>query len=115
MHFLLFLEGYISAFWDLNLEIRIGSKGSVGQAHGVRWGWEQGLCKVQPPSPTPGTSYPVCPGLSLWPVTPPLVYKHLHVFIFPLIPFRGGGSGQQSPQCVAGGFGCARGPLYGLP
>jgi hypothetical protein len=29
---LLFPEGYLSAFWDRNIEIRIGSKGSVGQA-----------------------------------------------------------------------------------
>jgi hypothetical protein len=39
-HFFLFLEGYISAFWDHNLEIRIGSKVSVHQAQGMRWGWE---------------------------------------------------------------------------
>jgi hypothetical protein len=36
-HFFLFLEGYISAFWDHNLEIRIGSKGLVRHIPGVRW------------------------------------------------------------------------------
>jgi hypothetical protein len=40
MPILLFLEVYIGVFWNHNLEIRIGSKGSVGQASGVRWDWE---------------------------------------------------------------------------
>jgi hypothetical protein len=85
MPFLLFLEGYISAFFwvgDHNFEIRIGSKGSVNQARGVRWGWE--CCP-----PMPGMSDPVCPGPPLQPVTPPPVYACLCTFIFPLIPFRG--------------------------
>jgi hypothetical protein len=79
---------------DHNFEIRIGSKDWVGQSHaGVRWGWEWGLQKALPPSPMPGTSDPVCPGLPLWPATPPPVYVSLHAFIFPLIPLCGSGSG----------------------
>jgi hypothetical protein len=51
---------------DHNLEIRIGSKGWVGQAWaGMKWGWEQGLHKEPLPSSMPGMSDPVCLGSPL--------------------------------------------------
>jgi hypothetical protein len=42
------------------------------------------------------------------------MYSSLHVFIFPLIPFRGSGGVLQPLPCVAGGFGYVPGPLYGF-
>jgi hypothetical protein len=67
---------------DHNFEIRIGSKGSVGQAQCMRRGWEWGLYKAPFP-PTP------CVGQETL-------------------------SAQAQP-CSPVGFGCAPGPLYGLP
>jgi hypothetical protein len=69
---LLFLEGYISAFWDHNLELTIGFQRLGPVAWGMRWGWEWGFHKAPLPHPTPGTSDPVCLGLILQPVTPSL-------------------------------------------
>jgi hypothetical protein len=57
---LLFAEGYISAFWDHNLEIRIGFQGQVTQAQGVRWGWEWALHKVPMSPHMPRMCHPVC-------------------------------------------------------
>jgi hypothetical protein len=84
--FCLFPEGYISAFWEHNLEIRIGSKGWVGEAQaGMRWGWEQGLYKALPPTPILRMSNPVYSGLPLQPVAPPPVFMGLFVFPTPLV------------------------------
>jgi hypothetical protein len=105
MPILLFPEGYISVFFflgggvDHNLEIRIGSKGSVVQARGVRWGWEHYL-----PLPMPRTGNLVCPGLILWPISPPpCMCTCVHLFF--LSSLLGG---------VAGSFGCVPGPFYVL-
>jgi hypothetical protein len=113
---ILLLPGdYISAFWDHNLEITIGFQGLGLEAQGMRWGWEQGLRKVPPPSPTPGIRDPVCPGLILQPITLPLTLcTHACTFIFPLTPFRGSGGGLQLLPCVAGSFVCVPGPFHGL-
>jgi hypothetical protein len=61
---LLFLEGYISAFWDHNLEITIGFQGlgQLGSKHEVELGMGPAQNTV-----TPGTSKPVCPGPTLKP------------------------------------------------
>jgi hypothetical protein len=114
---LLFAEGYISAFWDHNLEIRIGFQGQVTQAQGVRWGWEWALHKVPMSPHMPRMCHPVCPGPPLWPITPPTVYMHLCTVIFPLIPFWGVVAGHShcrvsfSTDCLSYGrcYLCAQG------
>jgi hypothetical protein len=108
--------GYISAFLDHNLEIRIGSKGLIGQAQGMRWSWEWGLCKVLPTSPLLGTSSPVCPGPYLQPFTPPhhvCVPAHVYFFSHPFFRGESGGGSQWLP-CMAGSFGYTLCPFYGL-
>jgi hypothetical protein len=54
-------------FWDYDLELTIGLQG-LGLVPGVRWGWEQGLCRAPLPPHTPGTNDPDCLSLILWPI-----------------------------------------------
>jgi hypothetical protein len=91
MPILLFPEGCISAFWDHNHELTIGFQELGPAAQGVKWGLEQGLCKVRSPSPTPRMSDPVCPGLILCPITSPLSLRmHACTRLFFLSSLLGG-------------------------
>jgi hypothetical protein len=73
------------------------------------------LGKEPPTSPRPRTSDPDCPGLPLWPVTPPPEYLCLRTFIFPLILSWESGGRLGLPPCMAGSFRCTQVPFYGLP
>jgi hypothetical protein len=78
-------EGYISAFWDHDLEKRIGSQGLSQSCPRHEVGLGTG--------PVQSTATPTIPGMS----NPVALAR----------PW--------SSPCMAGGFGCAPGPLYGLP
>jgi hypothetical protein len=74
------------AFWDHNLELTIGFQELGLVARGMRWGWEWGLHKAQPSH------------THIWDKQPcllrpnPAAHHPTHVN-FPLIPFRGSGTG----------------------
>jgi hypothetical protein len=113
MSILLFLQSYISAFGDHNLEIRIDFQGLSQSGPRPEVELRTGLCKAQLSSPMPRMSDPICPDPTHCPYPFPM-YTHLYTFIFPLIPFRGSASGLQPLPCMSGGFGCVLGPFYGL-
>jgi hypothetical protein len=85
--FLLFLEGYISAFWDHNLETRIGFQG-LGWS-GMRWAGNGGRTKCCPPHAWEERPCLPRPAPAVCRTPPPHVRAFARV-IFPLIPFLGG-------------------------